>query len=132
MVRTEHPELRPHTDSVSHIWVLCVQRYGLWDHKGPLEEEIPSPEPCKDEGKTIEGGDEDGGRKKAEGEDKEEKEGKVSLSSIPEKLQSTKQDQLDKVGDSMSVVLSHVPINNQLYRKIKTVHLTTANSDERF
>uniref|UniRef100_A0A3Q3WKT4 Uncharacterized protein n=1 Tax=Mola mola TaxID=94237 RepID=A0A3Q3WKT4_MOLML len=78
-----------------------LMRYGLWDHEGPLEEEIPSPEPCKDEGKTIEGGDEDGGRKKAEGEDKEEKEGKVSLSSIPEKLQSTKQDQLDKVGDSM-------------------------------
>lgn len=46
-----------------------MQRYGLWDHKGPLEEQIPSPESCEGETKAGEG-DEAGG-KAAGGEDEE-------------------------------------------------------------
>lgn len=51
-----------------------AQRYGLWDHEGPLEEQSPSPESCKDEK------NEDGGGKEERGEVDE-------------------LDQLEKVGD---------------------------------
>ncbi|XP_038593080.1 piezo-type mechanosensitive ion channel component 1 isoform X4 [Micropterus salmoides] len=39
-----------------------LMRYGLWDHEGPLEEQSPSPESCKDEK------NEDGGGKEERGE----------------------------------------------------------------
>ncbi|KAE8280232.1 Piezo-type mechanosensitive ion channel component 1 [Larimichthys crocea] len=70
-----------------------LMRYGLWDHEGPLEEQSPSPEGCKDEGKTREG-DEDGKRKEVGGVDEEE--GKVSSTSNLEKLEMTELDQLEK------------------------------------
>lgn len=77
---------------------MCVfvfaQRYGLWDHEGPLEEQSPSPESCKDEGKTREG-DEDERRKEGGGE---EEEGRVSSASILENLENTELDPLEKVG----------------------------------
>lgn len=85
------------TASALHICILCVQRYGLWDHEGPLKEHSPSPEHCKDERKSREG-DEDGRRKKGGGEDEEEKEGRVSSTSFVEKLEYTERDQLEKVG----------------------------------
>ena len=76
---------------------VCAQRYGLWDHEGPLEEESPSPESCKDERKTTEG-DEDG--RKKEGGEGEEEEGRVSSTSITENVQIIEPDQLEKVGAS--------------------------------
>uniref|UniRef100_A0A3B4UVB4 Piezo type mechanosensitive ion channel component 1 (Er blood group) n=1 Tax=Seriola dumerili TaxID=41447 RepID=A0A3B4UVB4_SERDU len=72
-----------------------LMRYGLWDHEGPLEEQSPSSESCKDEGKTREG-DEDG--KKQEGAGGEEEEGRVSSTSTLDNLEKTELDQLEKVG----------------------------------
>ncbi|KAM9345094.1 piezo-type mechanosensitive ion channel component 1 [Symphorus nematophorus] len=70
-----------------------LMRYGLWDHEGPLEEQSPSPESCKDEGKTRDG-EEDGRRK--EGGEGEEEEGRVSATSFVENLQIAELDQLEK------------------------------------
>ncbi|XP_029305438.1 piezo-type mechanosensitive ion channel component 1 isoform X2 [Cottoperca gobio] len=70
-----------------------LMRYGLWDHEGPLEEQSPSPESCKDEGKTKEG-DEDGRRKDGRGE--EEEEGRVRSTSTLDNLAITELDQLEK------------------------------------
>ncbi|XP_074501554.1 piezo-type mechanosensitive ion channel component 1 isoform X2 [Sebastes fasciatus] len=70
-----------------------LMRYGLWDHEGPLEEQSPSSESCKDEGKTREG-DEDGIRKERRGG--EEEEGRVSSTSTLENLEITELDQLEK------------------------------------
>uniref|UniRef100_A0A8D0DBN6 Piezo type mechanosensitive ion channel component 1 (Er blood group) n=1 Tax=Sander lucioperca TaxID=283035 RepID=A0A8D0DBN6_SANLU len=67
-----------------------LMRYGLWDHEGPLEEQSPSPESCKDEGKAR---DEDRGRK----EEEEEGDGRVSSTSTLENLEITELDQLEKV-----------------------------------
>lgn len=64
---------------------VCVQRYGLWDHEGPLEAQSPSSESCKDEGH------EDGRRKE------KEEEGRVSSTSIVENLEIDELDQLEKV-----------------------------------
>ncbi|XP_062286188.1 LOW QUALITY PROTEIN: piezo-type mechanosensitive ion channel component 1 [Scomber scombrus] len=64
-----------------------LMRYGLWDHEGPLEEQSPSPQSCKDEEKMKEG-DEDGGKK--------EKEGRSSSTSTLENLEVTDLDQLEK------------------------------------
>lgn len=80
------------TASALYICILCVQRYGLWDHEGPLKEHSPSPEHCKDERKSREG------RKKGGGEDEEEKDGRVSSTSYLDKLENTERDQLEKVG----------------------------------
>uniref|UniRef100_A0A8C2ZE34 Piezo type mechanosensitive ion channel component 1 (Er blood group) n=1 Tax=Cyclopterus lumpus TaxID=8103 RepID=A0A8C2ZE34_CYCLU len=71
-----------------------LMRYGLWDHEGPLEEQSPSPESCKDEGKNIEG-DEDGRKKEGRGE---EEESRVSSTSTLDNLEITELDQLEKVG----------------------------------
>lgn len=76
-----------------YVRACVVQRYGLWDHEGPLEEQSPSPERCNDEGKTK--GDEDGRRKKGRGE--EEEEGRVSSTSTLENLEINELDQLEKV-----------------------------------
>nr|XP_033468806.1 piezo-type mechanosensitive ion channel component 1 isoform X1 [Epinephelus lanceolatus] len=70
-----------------------LMRYGLWDHEGPLEEESPSSESDKDEGKAREG-DEDGRRKERRRE--EEEEGRVSSASTLENLEVTELDQLPK------------------------------------
>uniref|UniRef100_A0A8C2ZBP9 Piezo type mechanosensitive ion channel component 1 (Er blood group) n=1 Tax=Cyclopterus lumpus TaxID=8103 RepID=A0A8C2ZBP9_CYCLU len=69
-----------------------LMRYGLWDHEGPLEEQSPSPESCKDEGKNIEG-DEDGRKKEGRGE---EEESRVSSTSTLDNLEITELDQLEK------------------------------------
>lgn len=74
---------------------MWTQRYGLWDHEGPLEEQSPSPESCQVEGKNTEG-DEDGRRKEGAGE--EEEKGRVSSTSILENLEMIELDQLEKVG----------------------------------
>uniref|UniRef100_A0A8C4IHU7 Piezo type mechanosensitive ion channel component 1 (Er blood group) n=1 Tax=Dicentrarchus labrax TaxID=13489 RepID=A0A8C4IHU7_DICLA len=71
-----------------------LMRYGLWDHEGPLEEQSPLPESCKDEEKTKEG-DEDGKRKERGGE-KEDEEGRAGSTSILEKLEIPELDQLEK------------------------------------
>ncbi|XP_039639627.1 piezo-type mechanosensitive ion channel component 1 isoform X3 [Perca fluviatilis] len=68
-----------------------LMRYGLWDHEGPLEEQSPSPESCKDEGKTRK---EDGRRN--EGREEEKGEGRVSSISTLENLEITELDQLEK------------------------------------
>uniref|UniRef100_A0A3B4YJT9 Piezo type mechanosensitive ion channel component 1 (Er blood group) n=1 Tax=Seriola lalandi dorsalis TaxID=1841481 RepID=A0A3B4YJT9_SERLL len=73
-----------------------LMRYGLWDHEGPLEEQSPSSESCKDEGKTREG-DEDGKRQEGAGGEEEE-EGRVSSTSTLDNLEKTELDQLEKVG----------------------------------
>lgn len=73
---------------------MSAQRYGLWDHEGPLEEQSPSPESCKDEGKNIEG-DEDGRKKEGRGE---EEESRVSSTSTLDNLEISELDQLEKVG----------------------------------
>ncbi|KAK5853553.1 hypothetical protein PBY51_014695 [Eleginops maclovinus] len=70
-----------------------LMRYGLWDHEGPLEEQSPSPESCKEEGKMKEG-EEDGRRK--EGRVEEEEEGRVSSTSTLENLEITQRDQSEK------------------------------------
>ncbi|XP_068597023.1 piezo-type mechanosensitive ion channel component 1 [Brachionichthys hirsutus] len=54
-----------------------LMRYGLWDHEGPLEEQIPSPEKSKEDGKAQEA-DETGGRKREGGGKEEEEKGGVS------------------------------------------------------
>nr|XP_046257127.1 piezo-type mechanosensitive ion channel component 1 isoform X2 [Scatophagus argus] len=69
-----------------------LMRYGLWDHEGPLEEQSPSPEHCKDEGKTREG-DEDGGRKEGGGQKEEEEEEKLKITD----LDKTEKDNVDYV-----------------------------------
>ncbi|TNN63956.1 Piezo-type mechanosensitive ion channel component 1 [Liparis tanakae] len=69
-----------------------LMRYGLWDHEGPLEEQSPSPESCKDEGKNIDG-DEDGRKKEGRGE---EEESKVSSTSTLDNLEISELDQLEK------------------------------------
>ncbi|XP_056291185.1 piezo-type mechanosensitive ion channel component 1 isoform X1 [Pseudoliparis swirei] len=69
-----------------------LMRYGLWDHEGPLEEQSPSPESCKDEGKNIEG-DEDGRKKEGRGE---EEENRVSSTSTLDNLEISELDQLEK------------------------------------
>ncbi len=91
-----------HNFSLTHFYFfvttcVCVwtQRYGLWDHEGPLEEQSPSSESCKDEEKNREE-DEDGSRKGGGGE--EEEKGRVSSTSILENLEMTEQDHLEKVG----------------------------------
>lgn len=35
-----------------HLSFLPLQRYGLWDHEGPLEEQIPTPVSCRDDGQN--------------------------------------------------------------------------------
>lgn len=72
---------------------IYIQRYGLWDNEGPLEEQNPSPDNCKVEGKTKER-DEDGKRK---GEGGEEDEGRVSPTSTLDNLEITELDQLEQV-----------------------------------
>lgn len=92
--------------SASHFCILCVQRYGLWDHEGPLEEQTPSSEHCQDEGKSSEA-DEAGRRKKGGGEHEEEKKNRTSSTSILEKLESIERDQLEKVGIGYCPVQHH-------------------------
>ncbi|XP_053292137.1 piezo-type mechanosensitive ion channel component 1 isoform X1 [Pleuronectes platessa] len=69
-----------------------LMRYGLWDHEGPLEEQSPSPESCKNDGKTVEG-DED--RRRQEGGEEEE-EGRVTSTSNLDNLEMTEKDQFEK------------------------------------
>ncbi|XP_035462912.2 piezo-type mechanosensitive ion channel component 1 isoform X3 [Scophthalmus maximus] len=74
-----------------------LMRYGLWDHEGPLEEQSPSPESCKDEGKTGAEGDEDGRRQEGGGGGgEEEEEGRVTSTSTLDNLEVTQQDQFEK------------------------------------
>ncbi|XP_059215664.1 piezo-type mechanosensitive ion channel component 1 [Centropristis striata] len=70
-----------------------LMRYGLWDHEGPLEEQSPSPESCKDDGTTREGA-EDGRREEGRGEGEEE--GRRSSTSAPENLEITEVDQPER------------------------------------
>uniref|UniRef100_A0A8P4GCQ7 Piezo type mechanosensitive ion channel component 1 (Er blood group) n=1 Tax=Dicentrarchus labrax TaxID=13489 RepID=A0A8P4GCQ7_DICLA len=83
-----------------------LMRYGLWDHEGPLEEQSPLPESCKDEEKTKEG-DEDGKRKERGGE-KEDEEGRAGSTSILEKLEIPELDQLEKWFNAHFVFLCSV------------------------
>nr|XP_019959133.1 PREDICTED: piezo-type mechanosensitive ion channel component 1 [Paralichthys olivaceus] len=69
-----------------------LMRYGLWDHEGPLEEQSPSSDSCKNEGKTGEA-DEDGRRQEG-GE--EEEQGRVTSTSTLDNLVMTEHDQLEK------------------------------------
>lgn len=75
--------------SASLVCVLCFQRYGLWDHEGPLKED-PAPEHCEDERKNVEGEDV-GQAEKSEEKDTEEKEGRVSSRTDLEKLENAEQ-----------------------------------------
>lgn len=92
--------------SLSLFCVLCVQRYGLWDHEGPLEEQSPSPELCQDEGKSSEV-DEAGKRRKGGGEYEEEEENGISSTSTLEKMESIERDQFEKVGIGYCPVQNH-------------------------
>ncbi|TKS85163.1 Piezo-type mechanosensitive ion channel component 1 [Collichthys lucidus] len=79
----------------NYIRYDLLQLLALFFHRSLLmvKEQSPSPEGCKDEGKTREG-DEDGKRKEGGGGDEEE--GKVSSTSNLEKLEMTELDQLEK------------------------------------
>lgn len=80
----------------SHVSIFCVQCYGLWDHEGPLEEQIPSPVGCEDEKKTRER-DEDGRSKKGGREDMEKKEAQDGSRSLLEIAENSQRNQLEKV-----------------------------------
>ncbi|XP_071337705.1 piezo-type mechanosensitive ion channel component 1 isoform X3 [Trachinotus anak] len=89
-----------------------LMRYGLWDHQGPLEEQSPSPESCKDEGNTREG-DEDTKRQEEGGEEEEEK-GRVSWTSTLDNLEMTEldhpeKDNVDHVQPSASSAAAAIP-----------------------
>ncbi|XP_028278415.1 piezo-type mechanosensitive ion channel component 1 isoform X2 [Parambassis ranga] len=71
-----------------------LMRYGLWDHEGPLEEQSPSPEDSKVEGKTREG--EEDGRGENEYQQVEREEDRVSASSTVETLEIPELNQLEK------------------------------------
>lgn len=75
--------------------VFVMQRYGLWDHEGPLEEPSPSPEDFKVEGKTREG--EEPGRGENDYQQVEREEDRVSASSTVETLEVPELNQLEKV-----------------------------------
>uniref|UniRef100_A0A8D3BYK6 Piezo type mechanosensitive ion channel component 1 (Er blood group) n=1 Tax=Scophthalmus maximus TaxID=52904 RepID=A0A8D3BYK6_SCOMX len=86
-----------------------LMRYGLWDHEGPLEEQSPSPESCKDEGKTGAEGDEDGRRQEGGGGGgEEEEEGRVTSTSTLDNLEVTQQDQTFISIASLTCPLLHV------------------------
>uniref|UniRef100_A0A3Q1IMX2 Uncharacterized protein n=1 Tax=Anabas testudineus TaxID=64144 RepID=A0A3Q1IMX2_ANATE len=70
-----------------------LMRYGLWDNEEPLEEQSPSAEGFKGEGKAKEG-NEDGKRKEGGGE---EERGRVSPTSTLDNLEIIELDQLEKV-----------------------------------
>ncbi|KAG7214385.1 hypothetical protein INR49_023096, partial [Caranx melampygus] len=90
-----------------------LMRYGLWDHEGPLEEQSPSTESCKDEGKAREGDDDGKPEKGSEGEE-EEKKGKVSSTSTLDNLEITELDQLEKDnGDNVQQSASSAPATPQ-------------------
>lgn len=84
--------------------LLSVQRYGLWDHEGPLKEQSPSPESCKDE-ETKREADEEGRKKEGRGQ---EGEGRVSSTSTLDNLEITELDPFEKVGANNNYCL----INN--------------------
>ncbi|XP_026212152.1 piezo-type mechanosensitive ion channel component 1 isoform X3 [Anabas testudineus] len=69
-----------------------LMRYGLWDNEEPLEEQSPSAEGFKGEGKAKEG-NEDGKRKEGGGE---EERGRVSPTSTLDNLEIIELDQLEK------------------------------------
>lgn len=97
---------------------MCVQRYGLWDHEGPLEEQSPSSESCRNEGKTRDE-DEDGRKKEGEGE---EEEGRDSSISILENLE-TELDHPKMVGQIFVTHYWLLPINQSItFKKCVLVH----------
>lgn len=68
---------------------LCCQRYGLWDHEGPINEDSPS-EHCDDEIRTRE--EEDVSKAKTrEEKDTQEKTVSGSSTSQLEKLEKAQQ-----------------------------------------
>uniref|UniRef100_A0A8D3EDY2 Piezo type mechanosensitive ion channel component 1 (Er blood group) n=1 Tax=Scophthalmus maximus TaxID=52904 RepID=A0A8D3EDY2_SCOMX len=76
---------------------------------GPLEEQSPSPESCKDEGKTGAEGDEDGRRQEGGGGGgEEEEEGRVTSTSTLDNLEVTQQDQTFISIASLTCPLLHV------------------------
>lgn len=85
-----------------HVSVcFCAQRYGLWDHEGPLEDKSNSPKSCKDQNKL----NEDVRRK-----DREDREGgaerrRVHSTSTLENLEITELEQFEKVSTNTSAVL---------------------------
>lgn len=91
--------------SASLFCVLCVQRYGLWDHEDPLEEQSSSPELYQDEGRSSEV-DEAGKRKKGGGE-YEEEENRIRSTSTLEKLESIGRNQFEKVGIGYCPIQTH-------------------------
>lgn len=74
---------------------VCVKRYGLWDHEGPLEEENPSSENQKDEAQE---GDGDGKKKKKKGGGGEKEDEKASSTSNTEMLEVAELEKHEKVG----------------------------------
>uniref|UniRef100_G3NCT7 Piezo type mechanosensitive ion channel component 1 (Er blood group) n=1 Tax=Gasterosteus aculeatus aculeatus TaxID=481459 RepID=G3NCT7_GASAC len=80
-----------------------LMRYGLWDHEGPLKEQSPSPESCKDE-ETKREADEEGRKKEGRGQ---EGEGRVSSTSTLDNLEITELDPFEKVDNEQ--VVQEVP-----------------------
>lgn len=76
---------------------MFLQRYGLWDQDGPVNEQSFSPKKSKAERKSREG-DEAAKRKKGGREDQGWMEDKVCSTSVLEKLENTGQDKLEMVG----------------------------------
>lgn len=75
---------------------VCTQRYGLWDHEGPMEDHSASPETFNVGVKTREG-DEDGNQK-AKRPKEEREDDRVSTASTLENLEITEISQIKKVG----------------------------------
>lgn len=73
-----------------------TQRYGLWDHEGPLEEETPLSESCKDEGKS----NEEDNPERTRGENEEQVEGRITSSSTLDNLEMPEEDGLEMVGSN--------------------------------
>ncbi|XP_040034623.2 piezo-type mechanosensitive ion channel component 1 [Gasterosteus aculeatus] len=89
-----------------------LMRYGLWDHEGPLKEQSPSPESCKDE-ETKREADEEGRKKEGRGQ---EGEGRVSSTSTLDNLEITEldpfeKDNVDNVEPSTSSAAATTPAN---------------------
>ncbi|XP_024916735.1 piezo-type mechanosensitive ion channel component 1 [Cynoglossus semilaevis] len=70
-----------------------LMRYGLWDHEGPLEEETPLSESCKDEGKS----NEEDNPERTGGENEEQVEGRITSSSTLDNLEMPEEDGLEMV-----------------------------------
>uniref|UniRef100_A0A3P8WJ68 Piezo type mechanosensitive ion channel component 1 (Er blood group) n=1 Tax=Cynoglossus semilaevis TaxID=244447 RepID=A0A3P8WJ68_CYNSE len=73
-----------------------LMRYGLWDHEGPLEEETPLSESCKDEGKS----NEEDNPERTGGENEEQVEGRITSSSTLDNLEMPEEDGLEMVGSN--------------------------------